>query len=60
MGCLRTSGTISGRIQGETIRCSCHGSVFSVKTGEVVRGPAEKPEPVYTVSVENEEIFVDV
>jgi nitrite reductase/ring-hydroxylating ferredoxin subunit len=53
-------GTISGRIEGETIRCTCHGSVFNIKTGELVRGPAEKPEPVYTVSGENEELFIDV
>jgi nitrite reductase/ring-hydroxylating ferredoxin subunit len=56
MGC-RLSG---GRIDGETIRCPCHGSMFNVRTGEVVRGPAKKPEPTYTVTIENDELFVDL
>ena len=56
MGC-RLSG---GRIDGETIRCPCHGSMFNVRTGEVVSGPAKKSEPAYTVTVENDELFIDL
>jgi nitrite reductase/ring-hydroxylating ferredoxin subunit len=56
MGC-KLSG---GKIDGETVRCPCHGSVFSVMTGEVVKGPAKKQEPVYSVTVENGELFLDV
>lgn len=56
MGCKLSSG----KIDGETVRCPCHGSVFNVITGEVVHGPAKRPEQVYTIKVENEELFLDV
>jgi nitrite reductase/ring-hydroxylating ferredoxin subunit len=56
MGC-KLSG---GKLEGETVRCPCHGSMFNVRTGEVVKGPAKNPEPVYTVTIENDEIFIDV
>lgn len=50
----------SGKLEGETVRCPCHGSMFNVRTGEVVKGPAKNPEPSYTVTVENDEISIDV
>jgi 3-phenylpropionate/trans-cinnamate dioxygenase ferredoxin subunit/naphthalene 1,2-dioxygenase system ferredoxin subunit len=56
MGC-RLSG---GKMDGETIRCPCHGSMFNVRTGQVVRGPATRSEPTYTVAVENGEILIDI
>jgi Rieske Fe-S protein len=48
------------RAEGETVKCPCHKSIFSVKTGEVVHGPASKPEPKYAVNVEDEQILVSV
>ncbi len=56
MGCRLISGTLDG----EVVQCPCHGSRFSVLTGEVVRGPARQPEAVYPVTVENEDLFVDI
>jgi 3-phenylpropionate/trans-cinnamate dioxygenase ferredoxin component len=56
MGC-KLSG---GKMEGDVVRCPCHGSMFNVRTGEVVRGPAKKPEPVYTVTVENGELSIDL
>jgi 3-phenylpropionate/trans-cinnamate dioxygenase ferredoxin component len=56
MGC-KLSG---GKIEGDVVRCPCHGSMFNVRTGEVVRGPAKKSEPVYTVTVENGELSIDL
>ena len=50
----------SGKIDGETVRCPCHGSVFNIVTGDVVKGPAKEPEPVYAVTVGNDELSVDV
>ncbi|HII85013.1 TPA: Rieske (2Fe-2S) protein [Candidatus Bathyarchaeota archaeon] len=50
----------SGIFEGETVKCPCHKSIFNVKTGEVVHGPASKPEPTYTVEVEKEQILVSV
>jgi len=54
-GC-RLSG---GKLEGEIVRCPCHGSGFSLKTGEAVHGPAKNPEPVYHVSDENGELVID-
>jgi nitrite reductase/ring-hydroxylating ferredoxin subunit len=50
----------SGKLDGETVRCPCHGSVFNVRTGEVVKGPAKKPVLSYTVTVENGELSIDI
>ena len=55
-GCKLTAGSIDG----ETVRCKCHGSVFNLKSGEVVHGPARKPEPVFKVWKENGEVRVEI
>jgi nitrite reductase/ring-hydroxylating ferredoxin subunit len=55
-GCKLSNGTLNGDI----IKCKCHGSSFNVKTGEVVHGPASKPEPKYTVKVEGDQILVSI
>jgi nitrite reductase/ring-hydroxylating ferredoxin subunit len=55
-GCKLSSGVF----EGETVKCACHKSVINVKTGEVVHGPASKPEPKYAVKVEEEQILVSV
>jgi nitrite reductase/ring-hydroxylating ferredoxin subunit len=56
MGCKLSSG----KLDGTTVRCPCHGSEFNVMTGEVVKGPAKKQEPVYAVREETEELFLDL
>ena len=55
MGCKLSKG----RMDSETVKCPCHGSVFSLKTGGIVKGPATKTEPSYKVSVQNNELWVD-
>ncbi len=56
MGCRISKG----KVEGETVRCPCHGSVFNVRTGEVVKGPAKEPEPSYPVTNENGELNIDM
>jgi 3-phenylpropionate/trans-cinnamate dioxygenase ferredoxin subunit len=56
MGC-KLSG---GKLDGETVRCPCHGSLFSIRTGEVVKGPAKNPEPAYAVTDEKGELSIDM
>jgi nitrite reductase/ring-hydroxylating ferredoxin subunit len=40
------------------LQCPLHGSVFDVRTGNVVKGPADEPEQVYAVKIEGEDILV--
>jgi 3-phenylpropionate/trans-cinnamate dioxygenase ferredoxin subunit len=56
MSCLLSDGAI----MGENVTCPCHGSVFDTKTGKVVRGPAKKPEPVFQIRVEGDQVLVDI
>ena len=41
------------------LKCPCHGSVFSLD-GDVLRGPAKKPLPVFPVHVAGGRITIDV
>jgi nitrite reductase/ring-hydroxylating ferredoxin subunit len=56
MGCMLSDG----RLRNDLIQCPCHGSVFNVKTGRVVRGPAQEPEPTFEVRLEGDDIQVNV
>ena len=59
--CTHRGGSLSkGRLEGEVVTCPCHGSRFNVKTGAVVRGPAEEPEPAYAITVEGDGIWVEM
>ena len=42
------------------IECYKHGSLFSLTTGAPLTFPATRPVPVYTVSVANGEVFVEL
>jgi len=56
MGCMLADGTLSGA----NVTCPCHGSVFNIKIGSVVKGPTKKPEPAYDTRVEGEQLLVNV
>ncbi|HKZ45129.1 MAG TPA: Rieske (2Fe-2S) protein [archaeon] len=49
-----------GKLKGESIQCPCHGSVFDVKSGRVLKGPAVQPQPIFQVKIENNEVLVKV
>jgi nitrite reductase/ring-hydroxylating ferredoxin subunit len=55
-GCKLSNGTL---IEGK-IECPCHGSVFDIKNGKVMSGPAKKSEPVFKVKIEGDQILVNV
>ena len=55
-GCMLSDG----KLDGSRIQCKCHGSTFESTTGELVKGPAKKPEPSYRVKIDNSEIYVEV
>lgn len=48
----------SGKLQDDGIKCSCHGSVFELDTGEPIYPPATEPIAVFPVKEEGGEIFV--
>jgi 3-phenylpropionate/trans-cinnamate dioxygenase ferredoxin component len=39
----------SGRLEGTSVMCQCHGSRFDIATGAVIDGPATEPLTVYAV-----------
>jgi 3-phenylpropionate/trans-cinnamate dioxygenase ferredoxin component len=49
-----------GDLDGEDVECPAHGSRFNVRTGEVSGLPAEDPVATYAITVEGDQIFVEV
>jgi nitrite reductase/ring-hydroxylating ferredoxin subunit len=41
-----------GELQGETVRCRCHGSTFRLD-GSIVKGPATAPQPRFEVRLQD-------
>jgi nitrite reductase/ring-hydroxylating ferredoxin subunit len=54
MRCMLSDGIL----KGEQLQCPCHGSIFNVKNGSVVKGPATKPESIFQVKEEKDQILV--
>ena len=49
-----------GVLESVTIECTCHGSIFDVRTGAVMRGPATEPIPVYPAEVRAGRVWMQV
>jgi 3-phenylpropionate/trans-cinnamate dioxygenase ferredoxin subunit len=49
-----------GDVEGDEIECWLHGSLFSLRTGAALNLPATEPVPVYPVTVEGDDVLVDV
>ena len=49
-----------GTLIGHNVVCPFHQSEFDLRTGEVLNRPAEHPLRTYSVSIEDEGIFVEV
>jgi nitrite reductase/ring-hydroxylating ferredoxin subunit len=50
-----------GRLEGSVVTCPWHGSKWDVKTGKLVQFPRPlPPEPVYKVTVVEEQIMVEL
>ncbi|GAB3131653.1 non-heme iron oxygenase ferredoxin subunit [Marisediminicola antarctica] len=57
-----THGDISlseGFVEDDTLECWAHGSKFSLNTGKPITLPAYEPVPVYAVTIEGGEVFID-
>jgi 3-phenylpropionate/trans-cinnamate dioxygenase ferredoxin component len=51
--------SLGGEIEGTTIECECHGSVFDMVTGDVVEGPATEPIATFPVSDEGGDLKIE-
>ncbi|MBI4201774.1 MAG: non-heme iron oxygenase ferredoxin subunit [Chloroflexi bacterium] len=47
-----------GTVEGESVECPCHGSIFNARTGAVEEGPAQTPLAVHEVRIQGEDILV--
>lgn len=57
--CTHLGGPLDeGEINGDTVTCPWHGSVFCLRDGKVQHGPATAPEPAYEVRVEDGRVQV--
>ena len=51
-------GCIVSKVEKGLITCECHGSQYSIEDGSVQAGPAPKPLPSMTATVEGDQISV--
>jgi nitrite reductase/ring-hydroxylating ferredoxin subunit len=58
--CSHLGGPLSeGELLNDcSVRCPWHGSVFSLKDGSLIDGPATQPQPKFDVRVKNGQIEV--
>lgn len=49
----------TGQLSGTTVTCRCHGSEFDVRTGTVLKGPAQQPVRTYRIDAETGVVHVD-
>jgi nitrite reductase/ring-hydroxylating ferredoxin subunit len=57
--CTHVGGPLAeGNLEEYIVQCPWHGSRFDIRTGEVVRPPAMRPEPEYEVKVEGNDILI--
>ena len=62
LGDTCTHGDISlaeGFVEDDTLECWAHGSKFELTTGKPLTLPAYEPVPVYTVSIVDDDVFID-
>jgi 3-phenylpropionate/trans-cinnamate dioxygenase ferredoxin component len=59
--CTHDGGPLDqGELEGECVVCPRHGATFDVRTGDALTLPAVLPLMTFEVTVEGDDIFVDV
>ena len=54
-GCSLANGELDGTI----VTCTCHGSQFDVTSGNVLRGPAQRPVRSRAIQVEGDALLAE-
>jgi 3-phenylpropionate/trans-cinnamate dioxygenase ferredoxin subunit len=49
-----------GEVEGCAIECWGHGSQFDLRTGQPLQLPAYDPVPVFAVTIDGDDVYVDV
>ena len=49
----------TGKLEGTTVTCPCHGSQFDVTSGAVLRGPAQQPVRSRSVQLDGHDLLVE-
>lgn len=59
--CTHVGGPLGqGRVEGTIVICPWHGSRFEITTGNVVGPPARRPVATYPVTVEGDDVLVEL
>jgi nitrite reductase/ring-hydroxylating ferredoxin subunit len=57
--CTHVGGPLAeGTLEGYEVECPWHGSKFDVRTGEVTRPPARRPESTYELKIDGNSILI--
>ncbi len=57
--CIHMGGPLAeGKLEEYIVQCPWHGSRFDIRSGEVVKPPAMRPESTYEIKVENNNILI--
>lgn len=57
--CSHAGGPLEqGRIQGSCVQCPWHDSVFDMKDGSIVHGPATQPQPHFEARIRNGQVEI--
>ena len=59
--CTHDGGPLDqGDLEGANVVCPRHGATFDVRTGDVITLPAVVPLMTFAVTIEGDDVFVDV
>lgn len=50
----------AGQLHGTVLMCQCHGSLWEVTTGELLRGPATAPLRTYRAVEQGDDVMADI
>lgn len=59
--CSHEASSLSeGWLDGDTVECPFHNSLFNIRTGEAMTPPAIEPVRTYALTIEDDQVFVDI